>query len=154
MILVTIQKIQNFFEETNEKDIGKIKYEFGGVIVDRFIGLKSKMYSIKKIVGKECNIAKGVNISTEFNEFKNVLFNKKIIRHKMRRIQSKKHKLGTYEIEKIFLSCFDDKRYVLDDEIHTLAYFHKDGVTSCKKIQKDCNKKEEIKKDCDNGKRL
>ena len=35
---------------------------------------------------------------------------------------------------------------MLDDEIHTLAYFHKDSVTSCKKIQKDC---EEIKKDCD-----
>ena len=64
----------------------------------------------------------------------------------MKRIQSKKHKLGTYEIDKISLSCFDDKRYVLDDEIHTLAYFHKDSVTSCKKIQKDC---EEIKKDCD-----
>ena len=30
----------------------------------------------------------------------------------MKRIQSKKHKLGTYEINKISLSCFDDKRYV------------------------------------------
>ena len=39
---------------------------------------------------------------------------KKIIRHKTRRIQSKKHKLGTYEIDKISLSVFDDKRYVLD----------------------------------------
>ena len=35
-------------------------------------------------------------------------------------------KLGTYEIDKIFLSCFGDKRCVLDDGIHTLAYFHKD----------------------------
>ena len=26
---------------------------------------------------------------------------------------------------KISLSCFDDKRYVLDDGINTLAYFHK-----------------------------
>ena len=58
---------------------------------------------------------------------------------KMKRIQSKKHKLGTYEIDKISLSCFDDKRYVLDDEIYTLAYFHKDSVTSCKEIKKDCN---------------
>ena len=39
----------------------------------------------------------------------------------MKRIQSKKHKLGTYEIDKIPLSCFDDKRCVLDDRIHTLA---------------------------------
>ena len=71
-----------------------------------------------------------------------------IIRHKMKRIQSKKQKLGTYEIEKISLSCFDDKRYVSDDGIYMLAYFHNDSVTSCKKIQKFCDKKEEIKKDC------
>ena len=50
---------------------------------------------------------------------------KKIIRHKMKRIQSKKHKLKTYEIDKIFLSCFDNKRFVLDNGIYTLAYFHK-----------------------------
>ena len=51
----------------------------------------------------------------------------------MKRIQSKKHKLGTYEIDKISLSCFDDKRYVLDDGIYTLygIYFHKNSVTSC-----------------------
>ena len=72
----------------------------------------------------------------------------------MKRIQSKKHKLGTYEIDKISLSCFDDKRYVLDDGIRTLAYFHKDSVTSCKEIQKDCDKKDFDKEDCDNWKRL
>ena len=59
-------------------------------------------------------------------------------------IQSKKYKLGTYEINKISLPCLDDKRYVLDDGIYTLAYFHKDSVTSCK----------EIEKDFDNSKRL
>ena len=47
----------------------------------------------------------------------------------MRRIQAKKHKIGTYEIDKISLSCFDDKRFVLDDGIYTLAYFHKDSDT-------------------------
>ena len=31
-----------------------------------------------------------------------------------------------HKISKISLSCFDDKRFVLDDGIHTLAYFHKD----------------------------
>ena len=45
----------------------------------------------------------------------------------MRRIQSKKHKIGTYEIEKKkSLSCFNDKRSVTDDGIHMQAYFHKD----------------------------
>ena len=62
----------------------------------------------------------------------------------MKRIWSKKHKLGTYETDKISLSGFDDKRYVSDDGTYTLAYFHKNSVTSCK----------EIKKDCDNWKRL
>ena len=44
----------------------------------------------------------------------------------MKRFQSKKHKIGTYEIDKISLSCFDDKKYELYDGIHTLDYFHKD----------------------------
>ena len=86
--------------------------EYGGIIIDEFNGLKSKMYSIKKIGDRESNTAKGVNIATGFNEFKDILFNKKIIRHKMKRIQAKKHKIGTYEIDKISLSCFDDKRFV------------------------------------------
>ena len=108
-----------------------MKDEFGGVIIIEFVGLKSKMYSIKKIDGKEHNTAKGVSIATEFDKFKDVLFNKKIIWHKMNRIQSKKHKLGTYEIDKISFSCFDNKKYVLDDGIYTLTYFHKNCVTSC-----------------------
>ena len=45
----------------------------------------------------------------------------------MKRIQVKNHKIGIYEIDKISLSYFDDKRQVLDDGIHTLAYFHKDS---------------------------
>ena len=81
---------------------------------------------MKNIDGKESHTAKGVNIATEFNEFKDTLFHKNVVRHKMKRIQSKKHKIGTYKINKISLSCFDDKRFVLDDGIHTLAYFYKD----------------------------
>ena len=37
-----------FFDETNKKVIGKMKDEFGGIIVNEFAGLKSKMYSMKK----------------------------------------------------------------------------------------------------------
>ena len=44
----------------------------------------------------------------------------------MNKIQSKLHKIGPYEVCKISLSCFDDNRYILDGEINTLAYFHKD----------------------------
>ena len=42
-----------------------------------------------------------------------------------------KVKIGTYEIDEISLSCFEDKRYVLDDGIYTSSYFHKNSVKSC-----------------------
>ena len=115
------------YNDTNKKVIDLMKYEYGEVIITEFIGLKAKIYSIRNIDGSESSTTNGVNIATEFNEFKDVLFNKKIIRHKMKRIQAKKHKMGTSEIDKISLSCFDDKRQVLDDGVHTLAYFHKDS---------------------------
>ena len=55
-----------------------------------------------------------MSIAAEFDKFEDVLLNGKIIRHKMKRIQCKKHKLGTCEIDKKSLSRFGDKRYVLD----------------------------------------
>ena len=79
-------KDSKFFDETNRKVIDKMQDEFGRVIVDKFVGLKSKMYSMKKIGCKEYNTAKGVSIATEFKKVKDVLFNEKIIRHKMKRI--------------------------------------------------------------------
>ena len=69
-------KDSNFFNETNKKVIGKMKDEVGGVIVTEFVGLKSKMYSIKKIDGKEYNAAKWVSIATEFDKFKDYLIKK------------------------------------------------------------------------------
>ena len=126
-------KDSKFFDDANKKVIGIMKDEMGGVIIVEFIGLKSKMYAIKKIDGRETNTAKGVSITTEFNESEDAVFNKKNIRHKMKRIQAKKRNLGNYEIDKISLSCFDDKRHILDDGIHTLAYFHKDCDKKCDK---------------------
>ena len=41
--------------------------------INEFVGLKSKM------PGKESNTVKGVTIVTEFNEFKETLFNKKVV---------------------------------------------------------------------------
>ena len=72
-------KDSKFFDETNEKVIGKIKDEFSGVIVDEFVGFKSKMYSIKKIDGKESNNAKGVNITTNLMNLKMFYLIKKLL---------------------------------------------------------------------------
>ena len=88
------------------------------------------MYSLIAVDSEEIKKAKGVNKNVvkkiRHKEFANVLFNKKVVRHKMKRIQSELHGIGTYDVCKISLSCFDDKRYILDDGINSLAYFHKD----------------------------
>ena len=114
-------KDSQFFDTINEKITAKLKDVCEGKVNDEFVGLKSKMHSIKNIDRKESNMAKGVNIATEFNELKDTLFNKKVIRHKMGRTQSRKHKTRTCENNKISLSCFDDKKFVLDDGIQMIV---------------------------------
>ena len=59
--------------------VGKIKIVYRGIPINNFVGLKSKMYSLLSDNGKESNTAKGVNIATEFNEFKDTLFNKNVL---------------------------------------------------------------------------
>ena len=56
---------------------------------------------------------------------KTLCLTKKYSDTKWEEFKAKKHKLRTCEITNISLSCFDDKRFVLDEGIHTLAYFHK-----------------------------
>ena len=47
-------------------------------------------------------------------------------RPNMKRIQSRLHRIGTFDVCKISSSCFDDERYILVDGINTLTCFHKD----------------------------
>ena len=68
------------------------------------------MYSILDENDNEKSANKGHHDFIEFNELCDTLFQKKILRHKMRGIQSKKHNVGTYETNKTSLSCFDDKQ--------------------------------------------
>ena len=71
------------------------------------------------------NKAKGVNLVLKHREYADVLLGKKVIRHKMKRILSEEHNIGTYLLNKISLSCCDDQRFILDDGINSLAYGHK-----------------------------
>ena len=108
-----------FFDPVNKKVIGKMKKEFKGKIISEFVGLKSKMYSLISVDNEEVTKAKRVNKKLKHKEFVNVLLNKKVIKHNMKRIQSKLHRIGTYDVCKISLSCFGNKRYVLDDGVNT-----------------------------------
>ena len=103
-----------------------MKDEYDGKSILKFVALKSKMYSILDESNNKKITSKGHNGFIEFQDIYNTPFKKKILRHTMRRIESKNHNLGTYENNKRSLSCFLDKRYILKNGINTLAYGHKD----------------------------
>ena len=106
-----------------------MKDEYGGLLILKFIGLKSKMYSIlNENNNKKCT-NKGHNAFIEFKEFEEILFQKELLRHTMRGIKSKNHNISTYESNKISLSCFDDKRYIFKNGINILAYGHNPAGT-------------------------
>ena len=84
--LSNYQKDSKFFDQANKKVVRKKKDKSKGKIIYEFVQWKSKMYSMLLDDRKESDMAKGVNIVTEFNEFKDTSFNKKIIRYNMRKI--------------------------------------------------------------------
>ena len=73
--------------------------------------------------------AKGVNrnavATISHNEYKDISLNKKCLRHSIKMIESKDHKIGTYEINKISFSCFDDKIYIKENGCDGLALGYK-----------------------------
>ena len=59
----------NYHDITNKNVLGKMKDEFKGQIISKFIGLKSKMYSLISVDNEEVNKAKGVNKKIKHKEF-------------------------------------------------------------------------------------
>ena len=65
--------------------------------------------------GSEHKKAKWVNknvVATAIMKIKMFRCIKNVLRHSMKRIQSKDHRIGTYEFNKISSFCFDDKTYI------------------------------------------
>ena len=83
--------------------------------------MKDNQTGGKTAKGIKKNIIKK-NISHE--NYRDTLLNNKQLHHKMKTIRSQNHELGSYEINKVSLSCFDDKRYILEDGINSYAYGH------------------------------
>ncbi|XP_065678249.1 uncharacterized protein LOC136093209 [Hydra vulgaris] len=123
--------VQNGFKVgTNKKVLGMFKDESVGKQITEFIGLRSKLYSYKideeKEDKKRC---KGVKKNVVKNyitheDYKDCLLSRRDQMRKMNVIRSHLHDVYTEEINKIALSAEDDKRVILDDGIHTLAYGH------------------------------
>ena len=114
-----------YYNNSNKLVVGKMKDETAGAAIEEFVGLNSKMYSHLVNNNNEHKKAKSVNknvvATISHNECKDVLLNKKCLRHSMNRIQTKHHKIGTYEISKTSLSCFDDEIYIQSNGCDGLA---------------------------------
>ena len=113
----------------NKKVIGKFKDEACGIRITEFIGLKSKMYSYVKDNEKGGKTAEGIKKNVIKNiikheNYKNTVINNEQMHHKMKTIRSQRHQLGSYEINKVLLSCFDDKHYIHDNGTSSYAYGH------------------------------
>ena len=118
-----------YYHNTNKKIIGKFKDEACGIPITEFVGLKSKMYFYVKDNEKGGKTAKGIkknviNNNIRHEDYKRTLLNEEQMHHKMKTIRSQRHQLGSYEINKVSLSCFDDKRYIHDNGTSSYAYGH------------------------------
>ena len=105
-----------------------MKDEFKEKIISESVGLKSKMYSLNALDGEEIKKGKGVNKNTvksiRHKKYVDALFKKNNETYEKNSLHVL-HKIGTY-ICKISSPCFDDERYIIDDGINSLAYFHRD----------------------------
>ena len=111
----------------NKKVLGKMKDECAGAVVEEFVGLRSKMYSLM-FDGRVKKTAKGITKAAQTKlkhaMYKDCLLQGRQIRSQMNQIRSKDHQLYSISLNKIGLSPFDDKRYVLNNGSDTLAHGH------------------------------
>ena len=114
----------------NKKVLGKMKDEAAGKIIKEFVGLRAKLYSYKMYEGEEeikkCKGIKKqvVESSISHEDYKTCLLTGKEQLRKQNILRSYNHEVYTEEVNKVALSALDDKRYILKDGVHTLAWGH------------------------------
>ena len=111
----------------NKKVVGLMKDELGGGIITEFVSLRPKAYSYRTDDLVELKKAKGtrkcvVKKMLGFNDYKKCLFEKEKILKSQKRFKSENHSVYTECINKIALSCDDDKRIATSDGITSYPY--------------------------------
>ena len=114
------------YSTKNAKVIGKFKDEMNGNIVQEFVGLRAKMYSLLDS-NHEKLTAKGIKKSfvakhLRHQMYKDCLFGESSTRAEFHTLRSRNHQVRTELVEKDALSCFDDKRFLLENTTDTYAY--------------------------------
>ena len=104
-----------------------MKDELGGGIITEFIALRPKAYSYKTDDNIELKKAKGtkkcvINKMLSFSDYKNCLFDNGKVLRSQQRFKSENHIVYTENINKIAVSCNDDKRFEATDGIESYPY--------------------------------
>jgi len=126
---ITDDRFKKFYDGKNKKVLGKMKPEYVNNIIQEFVGLRSKMYSIKFEDGQEHKKAKGIvyNVTQKdlrHEMYKTILETGGKMYSRMNVIRSNKHQLYTMEMNKVSLSAYDDKRWIKNDGISSFAHGH------------------------------
>ena len=105
------------YNKDNHLIPGKMKDEMGGKIIDEFVGLRSKMYSLKIEDNKEKKAAKGFLKSIQRNirhedYLKCIDEDETDLSFTGKKIHSKDHEMFLVEITKRGLCAFNDKKYI------------------------------------------
>ena len=120
-------------DNLNKKVIGKFKDETDGVPIVEFVGLRSKMYSIKLEGDKEKKVGKGIKKTAlkryvKHDDYKRCIFGTgKLDKRQLvsfNNLRSINHNIGMYRYTKVGLSCSNDKQYLRDDGIASFSYGH------------------------------
>ena len=111
----------------NKKVIGLMKDELGGEIITEFVALRPKAYSHITNDFIEMEKAKGtkkcvVNKMLRFEDYKKCLFSNGKVLNSQQIFKSENHEVYTENINKIALSCDDDRRIVASDRITSYPY--------------------------------
>ena len=119
--------IDPYQQELIKNVIGLKKDELGGDIITEFVALRPKAYSYVTNNFIEMKKAKGakkcvVNKMLRFDDYKKCLFDNGKVLKSQQRFKSKNHEVYTENINKIALSCDDDKRIVTSDRITSYPY--------------------------------
>ena len=117
-----------FYNGENKKVISKIKDELNGSIIEEFVSWSAKIYSMKtkknemkKVKGVKKNVVKK---DMSHKDYVDCLFEERKFMRTMQSIRSFKHQLYTINQNKVSLSPYDDKQYLLDDGINSLPSGH------------------------------
>ena len=98
--LKNVSKKSKYYADENKKIPGKMKDEYGGTPILEYVGAEPKSYTLIDINNYEESVHQGHSSNFQSSKFKDVVNNKNVIRHPMKKITSKKHIIYTQVVIK------------------------------------------------------